>query len=66
MPNYLLSLFIRGSAYAFSLFDNATNRIYCGLSHSLEDFKCVLYNTRPAELLFEPSNLTDSYRRIMT
>lgn len=47
MPNYLISFFKHSNIHAFSLFDHMTNSIHVGVCKSLEEFKSVIYSTRP-------------------
>ena len=66
MPNYLIALQCNHPLYAFTLLDTANNRIIIGLSKSLEDFKTMLYRTRPVELLYDPANLPMDEKKMMT
>lgn len=65
-PNYLVSVQCNQPLYAFALLDSANNRIMVGVSKSLDEFKTMLYRTRPVELLYDPSNLPLDEKRMMT
>jgi|JI61114C2RNA_FD_contig_21_2123975_length_316_multi_7_in_0_out_0_1 DNA mismatch repair ATPase MutS len=66
MPNYLISLQCNHPLYAFALLDTANNKIVIGLSKSLDEFKTVLYRTRPVEVLYDPANLPMDEKKMMT
>lgn len=59
LPNYLISIRIYGEMFAFSLLEMGTNEIMMGISDNLEDFKTVLYQTRPVEVAYDPDNIPD-------
>jgi DNA mismatch repair ATPase MutS len=65
-PIYLISVQSCHPAYAFSLLDTANNRILIGVSKNLEEFKTMLYRTRPVELLYDPANLSFEDKKLMT
>jgi DNA mismatch repair ATPase MutS len=64
--NYLISVQCNYPTYAFSLLDTANNRLLIGVSKNLEEFKTMLYRTRPVELLYDPANLPFDDKRMMT
>ena len=41
----------------YSLLEVGVNLIMVGYSKNIEDFKTVLFQTRPVELLYDPDNL---------
>ena len=55
----MISIRIYGEMFAFSLLEMGTNEIMMGISDNLEDFKTVLYQTRPVEVAYDPDNIPD-------
>ncbi len=47
LPNYLIAVSKQNHLIAYSLLEMGTNLIMIGLSESLEDFKTMLFQTRP-------------------
>jgi DNA mismatch repair ATPase MutS len=57
LPNYLIAVSKHNELIGYSLLEMGTNLIMVGLSNNLEDFKTMLFQTRPVELLYDPDNL---------
>ncbi len=57
LPNYLIEVSKHNDLIAYYLLEMGTNLIMVGLSQNIEDFKTVLFQTRPVELLYDPDNL---------
>lgn len=57
LPNYLIAVSKHDNLIAYSLLEMGTNLIMVGLSENIEEFKTVLFQTRPVELLYDPDNL---------
>lgn len=64
--NFLISIYVDQPQYAFALLDTANNKILIGVSTSHDEFKTMLYRTRPVELLFDPANVPYDDKRMMT
>lgn len=57
LPNYLVAVSKRNNLIAYSLLEMGTNLIMVGLCQNIEEFKTMLFQTRPVELLYDPDNL---------
>lgn len=57
LPNYLIAVSKHNDLIGYSLLEVGVNLIMVGYSKNLEDFKTVLFQTRPVELLYDPDNL---------
>ncbi len=48
---------MHGCSFSYCLLEIRTNMILLGLVQSFEEFKTVLYQTRPVEFLYDQSNI---------
>lgn len=50
---------------AYSLLEMGTNSVLMGIVDGFEEFKTILYQTRPSQLVYDPDNLPKEYVDIM-
>jgi hypothetical protein len=53
------------SLIAYTLLEIGTNSILMGIVEGFEEFKTVLYQTRPSEIVYDPDNLPKDWVDIM-
>ena len=47
LPNYLIAVSKHGNLIGYSLLEVGNNLIMVGVAESMEDFKTILFQTRP-------------------
>ncbi len=65
LPNYLMTVYKYESMIAYTLLEIGTNSILMGIVEGFEEFKTVLYQTRPSEIVYDPDNLPKDWVDIM-
>lgn len=57
LPNYLIAVNKHADMIGYSLLEMGTNLIMVGFCNNIDEFKTMLFQTRPVELLYDPDNL---------